>query len=98
GATNNVLVLNPAQFSDAGLYSVVVSNAAGTTVSADATLTVNSPLGGDVVSFNPGFSIDGFLEAIALQPDGKVLIAGDFTSVNGIARGGIARLNANGTL
>jgi uncharacterized delta-60 repeat protein len=38
------------------------------------------------------------LWAIALQHDGRVLIGGDFTSVNGESRGRIARLNADGTL
>ena len=35
---------------------------------------------------------------VALQPDGKVLIGGGFTTVNGTNRSGIARLNANGSL
>ncbi len=38
------------------------------------------------------------VNAIALQPDGKVLIAGSFDSYNGVARGGIARLFPNGEL
>jgi hypothetical protein len=33
-----------------------------------------------------------------LQSDGKVLIGGDFTTVNGTNRNHIARLNANGSL
>ncbi len=32
------------------------------------------------------------------QPDGKILIAGSFTSVNGLTASYLARLNANGTL
>jgi uncharacterized delta-60 repeat protein len=36
--------------------------------------------------------------SVALQPDGRVLIAGLFSSVNGTAREMIARLNADGTL
>jgi uncharacterized delta-60 repeat protein len=36
--------------------------------------------------------------ACVLQDDGKILIAGDFTSVNGTARGRIARLNSDGSL
>ncbi len=35
---------------------------------------------------------------IEIQPDGKVIIAGDFTEVNGILRDRIARLNPDGTL
>lgn len=40
----------------------------------------------------------GEINAITLQPDGKILIGGDFISVNGTSRVGIARLNANGSL
>ena len=36
--------------------------------------------------------------ATAVQPDGKMLIGGDFTSVLGVTRNKIARLNADGTL
>ena len=35
---------------------------------------------------------------IAIQPDGKIIIAGLFTSVLGVARNNIARLNSDGTL
>jgi uncharacterized delta-60 repeat protein len=36
--------------------------------------------------------------AIALQPDGKILIGGLFTTVLGVPRNNIARLNSDGTL
>jgi uncharacterized delta-60 repeat protein len=36
--------------------------------------------------------------SVAIQPDGKILIAGSFTSVNGVSRGNIARLLPDGTL
>jgi len=42
GATNATLTLGNVQASDAGNYSVAVSNSAGTVSSAPATLTVNS--------------------------------------------------------
>jgi len=44
------------------------------------------------------YGANGEVDASALQPDGRVLIAGQFTSVNGVARRGIARLNADGSL
>ena len=53
----------------------------------DATFTVTIP---NIGSSN--------IRKIVIQPDGKILIAGDFTSVNGVGRTNIARLNANGTL
>ncbi len=45
-----------------------------------------------------GTSILSRIKSIALQLDGKMIIAGEFLVYNGIARKGIARINANGTL
>ena len=33
-----------------------------------------------------------------VQPDGRILLAGTFTQINGVARARVARLNADGTL
>ena len=49
-------------------------------------------------TFHPGASINGVVTSLVLQPDGKALIGGNFTSVNGTSRNRIARLNANGSL
>lgn len=49
-------------------------------------------------AFNPGLGTDGLVEDIALQPDGKMLISGAFTHVNGKPHNYIARLNADGSL
>ncbi len=49
-------------------------------------------------SFNQGIGADDFINSLALQPDGKLLIGGAFTSYNGSARKCIARLNSNGSL
>ncbi|MFO0484024.1 MAG: delta-60 repeat domain-containing protein, partial [Sphingobacteriia bacterium] len=48
--------------------------------------------------FNPGSSLNGAVSALAPQPDGKVLIGGNFTSYSGTPRNRIARLNADGSL
>jgi len=39
-----------------------------------------------------------FIYAIAIQPDGKIIIGGNFNSVLGVVRNNIARLNSDGTL
>src|SRR5439155_18964438 len=36
--------------------------------------------------------------ALAVQPDGKILVGGSFTNLGGAQRTNIARLNANGSL
>jgi uncharacterized delta-60 repeat protein len=49
--------------------------------------------------FDPGDGPDyNFLRAVAIQPDGKVIIGGNFHAVNGVAREGLARLNADGSV
>jgi len=48
--------------------------------------------------FNPGPSTSSLVNAVALQPDGKILIGGFFTNYNGTGRNNVARLNADGTL
>lgn len=50
------------------------------------------------VSFNPGTGPNNNVRAIAVQPDGRIVIAGEFTSVNGTNRSYLARLNASGSL
>lgn len=53
---------------------------------------------GDVdLSFDPGSGINGPVRAVAVQPDGKVIISGQFTTVKGVASVNIARLNVDGS-
>lgn len=50
-------------------------------------------------SFNPGAGPDGRnVECLAVQADGKILIGGNFNTVDGIGRIGVARLNPNGSV
>lgn len=49
-------------------------------------------------TFNPGTGPNDYVRCILLQPDGKIIIAGDFTEYNGTVRNHIARLNSDGSL
>ena len=49
-------------------------------------------------SFNSGAGPSGLVRILALQPDGKILLAGEFTTVNQTNLNRIARLNADGSL
>jgi uncharacterized delta-60 repeat protein len=49
-------------------------------------------------SFNTGTGANNLVKSMVLQADGKVLIAGYFTSYNGVAINRIARLNSDGSL
>jgi len=59
-------------------------------------LACASALGqGAADEFNP--NTDGPIHAIAIQPDGKILIGGDFSSAGGANRLSLARLNPDGS-
>ncbi len=60
-----------------------------------ARLAANGSVDG---TFNAGTGANGPVYAVAVQADGRILIAGDFTTVAGVPRGRIARLNADGSL
>jgi uncharacterized delta-60 repeat protein len=49
-------------------------------------------------SFKIGSGADDGVWSIAIQPDGKILLGGDFGIFNGVSRNGITRLNTDGSL
>lgn len=89
------------------VYALVVQPDQKTVIAGDFT-SVNAQIRNRVArlnsngqldtTFNPSLGADQFANALALQPDGKVIIGGGFSSINGISRNGIARLNSDGSL
>lgn len=78
-------------------------------VQADGKVVVVSNLsgvGGIISRLNTDGSIDAsftptsnsLVNSVVIQTDGKILLGGTFTAINGTTRNRIARLNANGTL
>ncbi|PYT01969.1 MAG: hypothetical protein DMF63_03805 [Acidobacteria bacterium] len=61
---------------------------------------------GGVMRFYPDGAVDptlnittpSWVEETAIQPDGKIVIGGFFTAINGVPRNRVARLNLDGTL
>lgn len=49
-------------------------------------------------TFAPTSGADGKVRAVAVQSDGKVVIAGEFLNYNGVSRKYIARINVDGSL
>lgn len=49
-------------------------------------------------SFDPGTGFDNNVFSLAVTGTGQVIAGGDFTSLNGVARNRIARLNADGSV
>ena len=59
-------------------------------------LLSNGSLDSDFAGGLPG--CNGTVIALALQPDGKIIVGGSFTTMHGQARGRVCRLNPDGTL
>ncbi len=58
-----------------------------------------NPDGSLDTTFKPGsINPSGSIGALSIQPDGKILIGGTFTSINGVARTNLARLNDDGSV
>lgn len=49
-------------------------------------------------SFNPGSGADAEITAAVLQPDGRIVVGGRFTSFNGFTHNRVCRLNADGSV
>jgi uncharacterized delta-60 repeat protein len=87
----NALALSPGnQFVIGGSFSTSFSGGSRNYI---ARLNADGSLD---TAFNP--TVNGTVWAAAVQPDGRVLIGGDFNTVNGQTRNHLARLNTDGTL
>ncbi len=63
-------------------------------------LATSAPAWAQTALMQPAFplTVDGSIDAEARAPDGSVVIGGLFTTVDGVARNGIARITADGHL
>jgi len=98
---------NPGTSVDAGINSVAIqpdgkmilgggfTQYQGTSRNGITRINVDGSLD---TTFNPGTGVNDLITSVVLQPDGKVVIGGYFTTYNGTARSGIARVNTNGIL
>ncbi len=93
----------------AGNATITLTRTGGTdnTVTAKVTITDGTSSPADYIfapgSLDPTFDVgtgvaQHSVNAIAVQPDGKIIIGGDFLVYNGVSRIRLARLNANGSL
>ncbi|MBS0657314.1 MAG: hypothetical protein JSR82_03585 [Verrucomicrobia bacterium] len=79
-------------------YRLTATNAEGAAVGADQTFTTRSTGPGDVeLAFAPDIQ-GGEVLCVAVQPDGKIVLGGFFTHVNGVPRQNLARLLPDGSL
>ena len=60
--------------------------------------TYNEPPGSLLTDEDPSWGVNDSVYALALQADGRLLVGGDFTMANGLARRRMARMNPDGSL
>ncbi|MGI8605361.1 MAG: immunoglobulin domain-containing protein [Verrucomicrobiales bacterium] len=101
GENRSYLTLRNVRYAHGGLYTVVVTNALGAVTSVPARLTILQPplnAGAPDIGFFSGFGPNERVHVVVVQPDGRIIIGGEFTQVDGQTRNHVARLNRNGSL
>lgn len=78
------------------LFVAIILGAALIHTSPVGALSDGTPLTSAATKFGTGF--DAPTSDAVVQPDGKIIVVGGFTTFNGVAVPGIVRLNSNGTL
>jgi len=112
GITTNVLtvVMNPggAPLPATWNYTGTVTFGGGNGILVGGSFSVNGQNYANIArfnsngtldsTFNPVAGSDNAIEAMALQPDGKIVVGGLFTTFNGVVVNHITRLNSDGSL
>jgi uncharacterized delta-60 repeat protein len=91
GAVYSILIQSDGKIIIAGDFT----SYNGTNIKKIARLNSDGTLDG---TFNPGTGPNLAIITSAIQPDGKIIIAGYFSTYNGTASNYFARINADGTL
>ncbi|MBP9913209.1 MAG: immunoglobulin domain-containing protein [Opitutaceae bacterium] len=97
GATGASYTIPSINRTDAGLYSVTITNPLGSVTSESAALSVGTLSGYSPVKILSGYLYDQF-NVFAKMPDGRYYVGGSFSSVAGHNTFGLARFNADGTV
>jgi uncharacterized delta-60 repeat protein len=102
-----------ARFSSSGAFdptfplSTDVIQPAAIVVAPDGSIYISDSGRADIEKYDTGGALaagftpvatDGAIDGFALQPNGKLVIAGTFAAVGGVARHALARLDADGSL
>jgi uncharacterized delta-60 repeat protein len=92
-AINAVAVAPGNQYVIGGAFSSYNGNGCGHFARLNADGSMDSSF-----SSSQGSGADDIVRAVVVQGDGKVVIGGDFTHVDGVARNHVARLNTDGSV
>jgi uncharacterized delta-60 repeat protein len=90
--------LDSTTFSGNSFVASIKQTADGSIYSGGTFLTKHSAEGVPDPTFSAGTGVNSQIRAVEVQPDGKILIGGFFTTYNGTPVNHIARINPNGSL
>src|SRR5688572_26171821 len=83
---------NVSPFISRWIAASAISLSCATIVQAQAVPTLDP-------NFRPVITrLGGSVSAVAVQPDGKLVLAGAFNAINSVARNGLARINPDGAV
>lgn len=91
GIPLDVLVLSDGKIMVSGIFTQVNGSSYNRIVRLNPDGMVDA-------TFSPGTGANGGISSMALQPDGKIVIGGGFSSYGGVSRRGIARIHQNGAI
>ena len=91
GSVNNILIQPDGKIIISGYFSTYNGTVADKLVRLNIDGSIDA-------SFSNDFGFNNEVSSICLQPDGKIIVCGLFTTVHGENRKFIARLNGDGTL
>jgi len=89
----NAIALDGGQFVIGGAFNSYNGTGAGNFARLNADGSLDTAF-----STSKGSGANAAVRAVAVQADGKVVIGGDFTKIDGVTRNYLARLNADGSL
>ncbi|GEM_PF-2374672 len=95
GATTATLSFGSLVFTDAGDYSIIISNTLGSVESNIAPLAVNEITGKVITGFNAG-ALDNIVRKLAVVPDNSALLGGTFTITGGQSHNWFTRIGITG--
>jgi len=101
GSADGTFALSPTVNVITSKYTVDLSGRIlffGVSSTSAARLFRLNPPGDADASFNPNITRYGIVRSLAVQSDGKVVVAGNFIQLNGVERALIGRVNSDGTL
>ena len=95
---NKSLVLGGGKVLVAGRFESVDGHTTNDIARFNSNGTIDTSFSSPVFSTTIGGDSGGYINTFVTQSDGKIVVGGSFSRVNGVSRVGLARLDVNGTL